>query len=46
MIPFKDQLELAGMIIRYHASHECASRFATEDEARKWIVENAEELDE
>jgi hypothetical protein len=47
MIPFKDQAGSGWhVIIRYHAGHERRIEgFATEDEARKWIVENATEVD-
>jgi hypothetical protein len=35
------------VIIRYHHGHERrVDGFASEDEAMKWIVENAPELDE
>jgi hypothetical protein len=48
MIPFKDQAGSGWhVIIRYHAGHERRIEgFSTEDEAMKWIAENADELDE
>ena len=47
MLPFRDK-EGPGwhVIIRYHGGHERRiDGFATEDEALKWIVENAAEVE-
>lgn len=48
MIPFKDPAGTGWhVVIRYHAGHERRIEgFATEDEAMRWIAENANELDE
>ena len=47
MLPFRDK-DGPGwhVIIRYHAGHERRiDGFGTEDEALKWIVENAAEIE-
>lgn len=48
MIPFEDPAGTGWhVVIRYHAGHERRIEgFATEDEAMRWIAENANELDE
>jgi hypothetical protein len=48
MLPFRDK-DGPGwhVVIRYHAGHERRiDGFGTEEEALKWIVENAEQVDE
>ena len=47
MLPFRDK-DGPGwhVIIRYHHGHERrVDGFSTEDEALKWIVENAEQIE-